>query len=106
MEIIGAQPYFVQYVPKEEIWPAFGYAGGDTAVVREDLPPLVRRFVRAHELYRLRDKSQLGGWVGSEIRANLIPGLKDPIGLAATIWETITDADRIKFYVKRIREGR
>lgn len=105
MEIIDAQPYFVQYVPKEEIWPAFGYAGRNTAVVREDLPPLVKRFVTAHELYHLSDKGKFGGWVGSEIRANLIPGLKDPIGLAATIWATITDTDRIKFYVKRIREG-
>lgn len=105
MEIIDAQPYFVQYVPKDKIWPAFGYAGGNTAVVREDLPLLVKRFVTAHELYHLSDKGKFGGWVGSEIRANLIPGLKDPIGLAATIWATITDTDRIKFYVKRIREG-
>ena len=105
MVIIDAQPYFVQYVPKEEIWPAFGYAGGNTAVVREDLPPLVKRFVTAHELYHLSDKIKFGGWVGSEIRANLIPGLKDPIGLTATILATITNTDRIKFYIKRIKEG-
>jgi hypothetical protein len=102
---IKGRQYTVKYVAKEDIYPAYGYGGGDSAVVRQDLPPRVKKFVKAHELYHCQDKSNFGGWLGREIRANVIPGLKDPIGLAATAWKTITDVDRIKFYLKRIKEG-
>ena len=102
---IKGQKYTVEYVPKENIYPAYGYGGGNRVVVRQDLPPRVKNFVKAHELYHCQDKSDFGGWLGREIRANVIPGLKDPIGLAATVWKTITDVDRIKFYLKRIKEG-
>ena len=105
IETIKGQQYTVEYVPKEDIYPAYGYGGGNSAVVRQDLPPRVKNFVKAHELYHCQDKSNFGGWLGREIRANVIPGLKDPIGLAATVWKTITDVDRIKFYLKRIKEG-
>jgi hypothetical protein len=105
IEVINGQQYHVEYVPKEDIYPAYGYGGGNIAVVRQDLPPRIKNFVKAHELYHCQDKSNFGGWLGREIRANVIPGLKDPIGLAATVWETITDVDRIKFYLKRIKEG-
>lgn len=104
-EVINGQQYHVEYVPKENIYPAYGYGGGNSAVVRQDLPPRVKNFVKAHELYHCQDKSNFGGWLGREIRANVVPGLKDPIGFAATVWKTITDVDRIKFYLKRIREG-
>jgi len=102
---INNHQYTVEYVPKEDIYPAYGYGGGDKAVVRQDLPPRVKKFVRSHELYHCQDKSDRGGWLGKELRANLIPGLKDPVGLAVTIWATVTDIDRIKFYLKRTREG-
>ena len=104
IEVINGQQYHVEYVPKEEIYPAYGYGGGNGAIVRQDLPPRVKKFVKAHELYHCQDKSNFGGWLGREIRANAIPGLKDPIGLAATTWKTITDIDRIKFYLKRIKK--
>jgi hypothetical protein len=106
VEIIDGQQYHVEYVPKEDIYPAYGYGGGNSAVVRQDLPPRVKKFVKAHELYHCQDKSNFGGWLGREIRANVIPGLKDPIGLAATVWKTITDVDRIKLYLRRIKEGK
>lgn len=105
IEVIKGQQYHVEYVPKEDIYPAYGYGGGNSAVVRQDLPPRVKKFVKAHELYHCQDKSDFGGWLGREIRANVIPGLKDPVGLAATVWKTITDIDRIMFYLKRIKEG-
>ena len=105
IEVINDQQYYVEYVPKEEIYPAYGYGGGNRAIVREDLSPRVKKFVKAHELYHCQDKATWGGWIGREIRANIVPGLKDPIGLAATVWKTITDIDRIKFYLKRIKEG-
>lgn len=105
VEIINGQEYKVIYVPKEEIYPAYGYGGGHRAIVREDLPPRVKKFVKAHELYHCTDKSKWGGWIGSELRANLIPGLKDPLGLILTTWKTITDKDRIKFYLDRIKRS-
>jgi len=105
IEIVNGEKYYIEYVPKEDIYPAYGYAVENTAVVRQDLPPRIKKFVKAHELYHCQDKSNFGGWLGREIRANVIPGLKDPIGLAATVWKTITDIDRIKFYLKRIKEG-
>jgi hypothetical protein len=105
IETIKGQRYTVEYVPKEDIYPAYGHGGENSAVVRQDLPPRVKNFVKAHELYHCRDKANWGGWLGREIRANVIPGLKDPIGLAATVWKTITDIDRIKLYLKRINRG-
>ena len=103
---ICGQEYIVEYVPREEIYPAFGYGGGKRAVVRQDLSPRVKRFVRAHEIYHCQDQATWGGWFGRELRANVVPGLKDPFGLFVTVWATISDFDRIKFYLKRIKEGR
>jgi hypothetical protein len=101
--VIEGKKIFVEYVSKNSIYPAFGYGGGNKAIIREDLPPRISRFVTAHEIYHCTDKAKWGGWVGREIRANIIPGIKDPIGLMATIWATVSDVDRIKFYLKRIK---
>jgi hypothetical protein len=105
IEIINGEKYYVEYVPKDAIYPRFGYNEGNKAVVRQDLPPRVKKFVKAHELYHCRDKSNFGGQIGKEIRANIIPGIKDPIGLAVSVWKTITNIDRIKLYLDRIRRG-
>lgn len=104
-ETISGVEYFVEYVPKEDIYPAYGYSSGKYAVVRQDLSLRVKRFVKAHELYHCADKAVWGGWIGSEIRASLMPGLKNPIGLIATILKTTTDIDRIKFYLRRIMQN-
>ena len=101
-----ANQYLVQYVPKEAIYPAFGYNGGGRAIIREDLPPRIKNFVQAHELYHLQDQATWGGWIGREVRANIVPGLKDPIGLLATAWGSITDMDRLGFYLQRFQMGR
>ncbi len=107
IEIINGQQYQIEYVPKEDLYPAYGHCFGNNMVfVRQDLPPRVKRFVKAHELYHCQDKSNFGGWAGREIRANFFPGLKDPVGLIATAWKTITDVDRIKFYLWLIKENR
>lgn len=102
---IDGVTYTTVYVPREAIAPAFGYAHGTSTEVRDDLPPRVKQFVKSHELYHCQDTAKWGGWMGREIRANVVPGLKDPIGLAATIWETVSDKERLKFYLKRLREG-
>lgn len=103
---IAGKQYTVNYVSKNEIYPAFGLSRGATARVREDLPPRIKNFVKTHELYHCRDRAKWGGWLGRELRANLIPGLKDPIGLLATVWATISDIDRIRFYWERFKKGR
>ncbi len=95
----------VHYVPKEKIYPAFGYSQGNVAVVREDLPPRVKKFVEAHELYHCLDTATWGGWIGREIRANFFPGCRDPVGLWATILSTVFNVDRLRFYVERFRKG-
>jgi len=97
--------YLVQYVPKEAIYPAFGYNGSGRAIVREDLSPRIKQFVTAHELYHLQDTATWGGWLGRELRANIVPGISDPIGLAATVWSSIFDIDRISFYLQRFKKG-
>ncbi|MEO8637714.1 MAG: hypothetical protein ABI430_02335 [Candidatus Taylorbacteria bacterium] len=102
---IGNKQYIVEYVPKDAIYPGFGNSSGNIATVRKDLPPRVRNFVKAHELYHCQDEATWGGWIGREIRANLVPGLKDPAGLLATAWATLSDLDRIKFYLRRIKRG-
>lgn len=71
--LIDGKKYNVIYVPREEIYPLFGYASGHDAVVRDDLSPTIRRFVKAHELYHCRDTASWGGWIGREIRANVVP---------------------------------
>lgn len=104
-KIMDGHQYAVEYVPKAEIYPAFGFSDGSTAKVREDLSPRIKNFVKAHELYHCQDKANWGGWVGREIRANVVPGLKDPIGLLATVWKTVSDVDRMKFYWDRLKKG-
>ncbi|HDH31672.1 MAG TPA: hypothetical protein ENH26_02765 [Candidatus Wolfebacteria bacterium] len=103
--VIDGKQYVVKYVPKDDIYPAFGYAIGNNMIIRQDLPLRVKKFVKAHELYHCRDKSTWGGWIGQELRANIIPGLKNPIGLAIIVLKTISDLDRIKYYLKRIKRG-
>ena len=94
----------VVYTKKEELQPAFGYAQSNVAQVREDLRPPVKRFVRAHEIYHLTDENKWGGWIGREIRANLIPALQDPIGFFCTVVESLRP-ERLKFYLNRFKEG-
>ncbi|MBS4012824.1 MAG: hypothetical protein KGZ97_03550 [Bacteroidetes bacterium] len=100
---MGGETYIVEYVPKEDLSPFFGMAGGNVASVREDLSPRVKRFVRSHELYHLTDRASWGGALGRELRANIIPGLKDPLGLIATIVASLSK-ERLKLYIDRIRK--
>jgi len=96
--------YEVYYVPKEEIYPAFGFSYRNIAVVRQDLSPRVKKFVEAHELYHCIDTATWGGWIGRELRANFFPMCKDPIGFLATVFTTIFNIDRLLFYVERFQK--
>lgn len=63
----------------------FGYSLQNTAFIRADLPMRVRKFVIKHEFHHLQDKRSWLGWIGSEVRANVVCGVRDPIGLLLTI---------------------
>ncbi len=103
--IVKEKTYTIIYVPKRKLYPLFGIAFRDQCVayVREDLPIVVKRFVRQHELHHLTDTANWSGWIGSEIRANPIPGLKDPIGLLVSTLLTLSSLDRIRLYLKRFK---
>ena len=62
----------VKYASKKNLYPAFGESDmkNQIALVRKDLPKIVKRFVRDHELYHLKDKSQNVLW--REIKAKYI----------------------------------
>ena len=91
----------VIYVSKKDLYPRFGYAqpNRQIAYVREDLPNSVRKFVTAHELYHLRDKSKW--WVWREIKANIAGALKHPIGFLGCVMMSLAPY-RLRYYWKRI----
>ncbi len=94
--------YIVEYVPKETLGVNFGAAyGNEYAQIRNDLSPRVQSFVKAHELYHLQDDKP-GGWFRRELRANLYPGLKDPIGLISTIRASL-NKERLGLYFARLK---
>jgi len=98
----------VRYVTDAELpfYIGFAFLDRNLALVRVNLPRHVQRFVRAHELHHVVDKYRWGGWLGGEIRATLVPGLTDPIGMFAIIWFTILHSrQRMKTYLARIFLG-
>jgi hypothetical protein len=99
------EKFKIYFTTKEKLGPVFGRAyflkdgKGSHAEVGKDLNPVVQKFVIKHELYHLTDKARWMGRFGMELRANIIPGLANPIGLFATIFATIFSVERIKFYL-------
>ncbi|MDP2934107.1 MAG: hypothetical protein Q8N81_08370 [bacterium] len=102
--IVSGREVKIEYVQKSKIYPAFGQSFVSTAEIREDLSPRVKRFVRAHELYHIGDAVYGGGWIGREIRANLMPALSDPVGFAFTVVASLSP-DRLGFYWERFKRG-
>lgn len=92
----------VHYVQKDVIAPAFGFAYKNHVVVREDLPPLVKDFVTKHELFHMHDSATWGGWIGREVRANVACGVRDPLGLLATVLASC-NKERVLFYIDRLK---
>jgi|ERR1035437_3862101 hypothetical protein len=101
---IGQKEIQVNFVPKNSIYPAFGLAFSNEVRIREDLSPRVKRFVLAHELYHTGDNAKWGGWVGREVRANLVPAISDPAGFTATVFASLTPS-RLLFYLDRFKRG-
>ena len=94
----------VVYTSKEELHPRFGYAvpKTQTAYVRKDLPNCVKKFVREHELYHLKDEARW--WFWREIKANTVSGLKHPLGFTFCLFLSLSPS-RLRYYAERIRRG-
>jgi len=94
--------YTILYVSKEQIAPLFGEArdefGHKVALIRNDLPEDVKKFVTYHELYHLQD-TRYKSRFSRELNANLAAAPYSFIGFAKTIFMTITDFNRIKYYL-------
>lgn len=101
---VGQKEIKVNFVPKDSLFPAFGTAFRDEVRVREDLSPRVKRFVLAHELYHAGDYAEWGGWIGKEVRANIVPAVSDPVGFTSTVFASLTPA-RLLFYLGRFMKG-
>ena len=94
----------IKYVPKQKLYPAFGDADikKQAVYIRNDLPNSVKIFVKEHELYHLKDKTN--NWILREITASVYAGLRHPLGFLMTVIMSLQPY-RIKFYVQRIKKG-
>jgi len=93
------------YMDRQHLYPKFGLcsADGTWIAVRNDLPPLVQKFVLQHELYHAGDQTK--GWVMREIKANWYAFKKEPKGFLATVLLSLSPY-RLAYYWRRFREGR
>ncbi len=94
----------IRYVSKKKLYPAFGdtYNEKNIVFVRKDLPLAVKKFVKEHELYHLKDKSK--NWVWREIKANVYGLFKHPFGFLLCVIMSLAPY-RLRFYFKRFRKG-
>lgn len=95
--------YFMKPALMEEIQ-SFGHIVGKSIYIKAGLPEKVERFVIQHEIYHLNDEHTWLGWLGKELRANVICGMKNPVGLVATIRASLTKP-RLNAYWKALRHA-
>jgi hypothetical protein len=95
------EQYILKYVPKQNIFPFFGRAltefGNKFALVRNDLPKDVQKFVRCHEIYHLQDHKYKIVYF-REIHATLGAIPCSPVGFMKTVFLTLTSPERLKHY--------
>ena len=91
----------VRFVPKSRLYPAFGFANLklNRAYVRKDLPKIVQTFVKEHELFHLRDKAKF--WLWREIKANIVTGIRHPIGFLVTVIISLQPY-RLRLYFEKV----
>lgn len=105
----GGRDVPVYFVPKKRLEPWYGMAYGHItdekccAMVRDDLPRIVKRFILQHELYHLRDRYKWWGVLGAEIRANFVPALRDPIGALVFLGYCLIYYNRLGIYLYRFK---
>ena len=102
---LGENNYTILFVAKEQIKPYFGLAknefGVKMALVRKDLSDNVKDFVMKHEIYHLQD-TEHQGFFSREFNANLAGAYYEPAGFFKTIWLTLINLERIRYYFSRI----
>ncbi|MBM4177251.1 hypothetical protein FJ208_00395 [Candidatus Gribaldobacteria bacterium] len=102
---LGTSNYKIFFVDKKQIYPFFGEArnefGNKMALIRKDLPQNVKDFVIRHEIYHLQDEAHKG-FIARELYANLAAAYLEPFGFLKTILLTLSDINRIKYYLSRI----
>lgn len=94
----------IVYVPKNEIFPKYGYWEPETQTIsiQLGLPKCVSDFVLDHELYHSIDPDD-GFWATDEREANSSAFRNHPIGGILTILMSLTSMGRIKYYIQRIK---
>lgn len=94
---LRGETYTVAFVYPETLGVLYGRAYGRVAEVRKNLPTHMKRFVLLHEIYHLQDKN-FNSKITREIRANLAAAVYEPLGFVQTLWSTLSDMGRLKFY--------
>ena len=92
----------IKYVPKKEIYPAFGFCDSTGIKVRDDLPGIVKEFVLEHETYHYKDIKH-DAWYFRELRANSYAAYKHPLGFVATLIMSLAPY-RLAYYWQRIKK--
>jgi hypothetical protein len=103
----------VKFVPKDKIYPAFGYlhysplSFGFPALmeVRDDLNRFEVSFLLVHEFGHMDDMKNKEGFIHKELESNFM-GLFYPIIGAVLIAVKSLSPDRLKWYWKRWKEGK
>lgn len=95
--------YWLNYMSESEMKNACfsGYTYQGEVYISEALVGRTKMFIIQHELYHIYDKYNWGGYFGKEIRANIICGIKNPIGLCSAIGHTLKNR-RLKDYIIRL----
>lgn len=98
----------IKFVDKHCIEPKFGRTvkALGIALVREDLPGPVKKFVATHELYHLEKDHKAKWWVWREIRANAYALVRHPLGGVLCFFMTLFDWERWSFYICKFKERR
>jgi hypothetical protein len=92
----------VRYVTKSELYPRFGYCTDAGEIFIGDwLPKRVQAFVVFHEAYHT-DKG-FGFW--NEVKANIHGLFNEPLGGIQTLWMSVMNIDRWKYYIDRVKNG-
>lgn len=90
--------YEIRYLLAEEMEDFFGYALQEKVFVRNNLSKNVERFVICHEISHLKDGSHWLGWVGSEMRANVAAGVREPLGFLLTVRSSLNRRRLAKYW--------
>lgn len=90
--------YEIFLLPTEIMGDFFGYAIQGKAFIRDNLPKSAEKFVIHHELYHLKDKRHWLGWIGSEMRANVAAGYREPLGFLTTIKLSLNKRRMAKYW--------